>query len=82
MTSDIATNRYGSIATEIYDIDKPYFALPDTAFPTPNNDGASIIDIPLNTADARPVVSNGRLFILTVGSDRALTLLKLAGTVS
>jgi SAM-dependent methyltransferase len=25
-------NRYGSIAAEIYDIDKPYFALPDTAF--------------------------------------------------
>ena len=31
MPSDIA-NRYGSIAAEIYDIDKPYFALPDTAF--------------------------------------------------
>lgn len=27
-----ATNRYGSIAAEIYDIDKPYFALPDTRF--------------------------------------------------
>lgn len=27
-----AVNRYGSIAAEIYDIDKPYFALPDTAF--------------------------------------------------
>lgn len=26
------TNRYGSIAAEIYDLDKPYFALPDTAF--------------------------------------------------
>lgn len=25
-------NRYGSIAAEIYDIDKPYFALPDTRF--------------------------------------------------
>jgi SAM-dependent methyltransferase len=25
-------NRYGSIAAEIYDIDKPYFALPDTAY--------------------------------------------------
>ena len=32
MTSDLTTNRYGSIAAEIYDIDKPYFALPDTAF--------------------------------------------------
>jgi len=27
-----ATNRYGSIAAEIYDLDKPYFALPDTRF--------------------------------------------------
>ena len=26
------TNRYGSIAAEIYDLDKPYGALPDTAF--------------------------------------------------
>lgn len=26
------TNRYGSIAAEIYDIDKPFGALPDTAF--------------------------------------------------
>ena len=32
MTSHLTTNRYGSIAAEIYDIDKPYFALPDTAF--------------------------------------------------
>ena len=31
MTPD-AINRYGAIAAEIYDIDKPYFALPDTAF--------------------------------------------------
>ena len=26
------TNRYGAIAAEIYDLDKPYFALADTAF--------------------------------------------------
>jgi len=34
MTLDSTTsaNRYGSIAAEIYDIDKPYFALPDTAY--------------------------------------------------
>jgi SAM-dependent methyltransferase len=32
MTSNTTTNRYGSIAAEIYDLDKPYFALPDTAF--------------------------------------------------
>ncbi len=32
MTKDTTTNRYGSIAAEIYDIDKPYFALADTAF--------------------------------------------------
>lgn len=32
MSSDLTTNRYGSIAAEIYDLDKPYFALPDTAF--------------------------------------------------
>jgi len=32
MPSDMTTNRYGSIAAEIYDIDKPYFALPDTRF--------------------------------------------------
>ena len=31
MSSD-TINRYGAIAAEIYDIDKPYFALPDTAF--------------------------------------------------
>lgn len=30
--SSKAINRYGAIAAEIYDIDKPYFALPDTAF--------------------------------------------------
>lgn len=30
--SNTPANRYGSIAAEIYDIDKPYFALPDTAF--------------------------------------------------
>ena len=32
MPTELVTNRYGSIAAEIYDIDKPYFALPDTAF--------------------------------------------------
>jgi SAM-dependent methyltransferase len=32
MPSDTLTNRYGSIAAEIYDLDKPYGALPDTAF--------------------------------------------------
>ncbi|MBL8774046.1 MAG: class I SAM-dependent methyltransferase [Phenylobacterium sp.] len=32
MPTDPVTNRYGAIAAEIYDIDKPYFALPDTAF--------------------------------------------------
>ena len=32
MPSETVTNRYGSIAAEIYDLDKPYFALPDTAF--------------------------------------------------
>jgi SAM-dependent methyltransferase len=32
MTSNTTTNRYGSIAAEIYDIDKPVGALPDTAF--------------------------------------------------
>lgn len=32
MPSNTVLNRYGSIAAEIYDISKPYFALPDTAF--------------------------------------------------
>jgi SAM-dependent methyltransferase len=32
MPSDVHANRYGSIAAEIYDIDKPFGALPDTAF--------------------------------------------------
>jgi SAM-dependent methyltransferase len=32
LQSNTTVNRYGSIAAEIYDIDKPYFALPDTAF--------------------------------------------------
>jgi SAM-dependent methyltransferase len=32
MPSDSFTNRYGSIAAEIYDLDKPPGALPDTAF--------------------------------------------------
>ncbi len=32
MPTDTVVNRYGSIAAEIYDSDKPYFALPDTAF--------------------------------------------------
>ncbi len=27
-----AFNRYGSIASEIYDLDKPFHKLPDTAF--------------------------------------------------
>src|SRR6185295_2171523 len=30
--STTATNRYGELAAEIYDIDKPFGALPDTAF--------------------------------------------------
>lgn len=30
--SPTATNRYGALAAEIYDIDKPFGALPDTAF--------------------------------------------------
>lgn len=32
MPKDTVLNRYGSMAAEIYDIDKPYFALPDTHF--------------------------------------------------
>lgn len=32
MTQDLLVNRYGSIAAEIYDLDKPFGALPDTAF--------------------------------------------------
>jgi SAM-dependent methyltransferase len=32
MPSNTPFNRYGSIAAEIYDIDKPFGALPDTAF--------------------------------------------------
>lgn len=32
MSLETAINRYASIAAEIYDIDKPYGALPDTAF--------------------------------------------------
>jgi len=32
MTLNTPTNRYGSIAAEIYDIDKPFGALPDTRF--------------------------------------------------
>lgn len=32
MHTNTTTNRYGSIAAEIYDIDKPVGALPDTAF--------------------------------------------------
>lgn len=32
MPDTTVPNRYGSIAAEIYDIDKPYFALPDTRF--------------------------------------------------
>lgn len=32
MPTNTVVNRYGAIAAEIYDIDKPDFALPDTAF--------------------------------------------------
>lgn len=32
MDTNTPTNRYGSIAAEIYDIDKPFGAMPDTAF--------------------------------------------------
>ncbi|HEY3799901.1 MAG TPA: class I SAM-dependent methyltransferase [Caulobacteraceae bacterium] len=32
MTLNTTTNRYGSIAAELYDLDKPFGALPDTAF--------------------------------------------------
>ena len=32
MDTNTTTNRYGSIAAEIYDIDKPFGALPDTRF--------------------------------------------------
>jgi SAM-dependent methyltransferase len=30
--SNTRVNRYGALAAEVYDIDKPYFSLPDTAF--------------------------------------------------
>lgn len=32
MTTTSPANRYGAIAAEIYDLDKPYWKLPDTAF--------------------------------------------------
>lgn len=32
MPTDTVLNRYGSIASEVYDLDKPYFAMPDTRF--------------------------------------------------
>jgi SAM-dependent methyltransferase len=32
LSANTVANRYGSIAAEIYDIDKPFWALPDTAF--------------------------------------------------
>lgn len=35
LSTNTTTNRYGSIAAEIYDIDKPFGALPDTAFHLP-----------------------------------------------
>lgn len=64
MTSDIATNRYGSIATEIYDIDKPYFALPDTAFHLQRFEG---FDRPI----LEPACGSGRTLIpfLKAGMD-------------
>ncbi len=41
MPSDSITNRYASICAEIYDIDKPFGALPDTAFHLENLAGVS-----------------------------------------
>ena len=32
MTNNATTNRYGALAAEIYDLDKPVGFLPDTAF--------------------------------------------------
>ena len=32
MSPTLTINRYGSIASDFYDIDKPDFALPETAF--------------------------------------------------
>jgi len=64
MPSDTTTNRYGSIAAEIYDIDKPYFALPDTRFHLERFTG---FDRPI----LEPACGSGRTLIpfLEVGLD-------------
>lgn len=63
-TGNTVVNRYGSIAAEIYDIDKPFGALPDTAF---HLAGLAGIDGPI----LEPACGSGRtlLPLLDAGHD-------------
>jgi SAM-dependent methyltransferase len=64
MSSNTLTNRYGSIAAEIYDLDKPFGALPDTAF---HLEGLSGLEGPI----LEPACGSGRTLIplLEAGHD-------------
>ena len=64
LLSNTTTNRYGSIAAEIYDIDKPVGVMPDTAFHVPRLAG-------LCGAILEPACGSGRalLPLLEAGCD-------------
>jgi SAM-dependent methyltransferase len=64
MPSNTTDNRYGSIAAEIYDLDKPFGALPDTAF---HLEGLAQVDGPI----LEPACGSGRTLVplLQAGHD-------------
>ena len=65
-TSNTTTNRYGSIAAEIYDIDKPFGALPDTAF---HLAGLAGIDGPI----LEPACGSGRTLLPLLEAGHAVS---------
>lgn len=56
MSVEQAINRYGSIAAEVYDIDKPFGRLPDTAFHLPR---LAMVDGPI----LEPACGSGRTLL-------------------
>jgi SAM-dependent methyltransferase len=64
--SNTRVNRYGALAAEIYDIDKPYFFLPDTRF---HLDRLAGIDGPI----LEPACGTGRTLVPLLDAGHAVT---------
>ena len=59
-------NRYGALAAEIYDIDKPYFFLPDTRF---HLEWLAAVDGPI----LEPACGTGRTLVPLLDAGHAMT---------